>query len=203
MAVVADERAYLLRLGGEAALPSAGPSRAVPPGIAHLLDLMPATPAYVVSARYDILAWNRLAVYFIGDLSSVPSSERNLIRWTFSRPGTDAFWSDTEAIAFTRSVVADLRAAYAAYPGNRDNAALVTELLTLSPQFAAMWAAQEVSERHSMVKQVDHPVFGLLTFSCEVMHIADTDQRLIAYAAEPGSATEEAFRKMAALAASA
>jgi transcriptional regulator with XRE-family HTH domain len=196
----ADERAYLFRIGGEAALPSLGPVRAVPSGILHLLDLMPSTPAYVVSACYDILAWNRVAVYFIGDLSSIPSSERNMIRWMFSRPAGDAYWSDSDAVAFTRSAVADLRAAYAAYPGNRDISALVTELLALSPQFASMWAAQEVSERHAMVKRVDHPVFGPLEFSCEVLHIADTDQRLITYVAEPGSATAEAFRGMAALA---
>jgi hypothetical protein len=92
----ADERVYLFRLGGQAVTPSAGPSRTVPPGIAHLLDLLPSTP----------------------------------------------------------------------------------------PQFAAMWAAQEVSERHSTVKQADHPLFGPLKFSCEVLHIADTDQRLIVYVAE-------------------
>lgn len=194
----ADERAYLFRLGGEAVTPSAGPSRTVPPGISHLLDLLPSTPAYVVSACYDILAWNRVASFFIGDLSSVPSSERNMIRWMFGRPSSDASWSDSDAVAFTRSVVADLRAAYAAYPGNRDISALVTELLALSPQFASMWAAQEVSERHSTVKQVDHPVFGPLQFSCEVLHIADTDQRLIVYVADPGSATADAFGRMAA-----
>ena len=30
---------------------------------------MPDTPAYVVDAKYDILAWNRLATYFVGDPS--------------------------------------------------------------------------------------------------------------------------------------
>jgi transcriptional regulator with XRE-family HTH domain len=194
----ADERAYLFRLGGEAVMPPAAPSRTVPPGIAHLLDLLPSTPAYVVSACYDILAWNGLATFFIGDLSVVPASNRNMIRWMFGRPAGDAYWSDADAVAFGRSVVADLRAAYAAYPGNRDISALVTELLALSPQFASMWAAQEVSERHSMAKQVDHPVFGSLSFSCEVLHIADTDQRLIVYVAEPESATEKAFASMAA-----
>ena len=34
---------------------------------------MPGTPAYVVDAKYDILAWNQLATFFIGDLSGRPS----------------------------------------------------------------------------------------------------------------------------------
>jgi transcriptional regulator with XRE-family HTH domain len=193
----ADERAYLFRIGGEAALPSPGPVRTVPSGILHLLDLMPLTPAYVVSARYDILAWNRLAAFFIGDLSDIPASDRNMIRWMFGRPAADPYWSDSDSVAFTRSVVADLRAAYAAYPGDGGISELVTELLALSPVFASMWAAQEVAERHPMVKRIDHPLFGFLEFSCQVLHVADTDQRLIAYVAEPGSATEEAFRRMA------
>jgi hypothetical protein len=62
-----------------------------------------------------------------------------------------------------------------------------------------MWAAQEVAERHPMVKRVDHPLWGPLEFSCEVLHIADTDQRLIVYVAEPGSATAEAFHQLASL----
>jgi hypothetical protein len=38
----------------------------------------------VVDAKYDILAWNELATYFIGDLSDHPDSDRNVIRWTFA-----------------------------------------------------------------------------------------------------------------------
>jgi hypothetical protein len=94
-------------------------------------------------------------------------------------------------------VVADLRAAYARYPGDRSIEALVTELLALSPRFAAMWAAREVAARHPMVKRVDHPIAGPLEFECQVMHIQDTDQRLIAYVAPPGSPTREAFRRLA------
>ena len=195
----ADERAYLFRVGGEEPSPTVGgPARLVPDGILHLLDLMPCTPAYVVSARYDILAWNQLAVHFVGDLSSIPAADRNMIRWMFDRPSDDMAWSDADSVAFTRSVVADLRSAYAKYPGNRDVSALVTELLALSPQFASMWAAQEVSERHPMRKRVDHPLLGPLDFTCQVLHIDDTDQRLIVYVAAPGSPTAEAFQRLAA-----
>jgi hypothetical protein len=96
--------------------------------------------------------------------------------------------------------VADLRAAYARYPADRSIAALTGELLSLSPRFAAMWAEHEVSARHPMVKRVDHPLTGPIEFECQVLHIADTDQRLIAYIAAPGSPTEAAFRRLTALA---
>jgi hypothetical protein len=160
---------------------------------------MPQTPAYVVSARYDILAWNRLAVHFIGDLSVIAEGERNMVRWMFTQPPDDSHWSDKDALAFARSTVAELRAAYAKFPGNRDMAELVTELLALSPRFARMWAEREVAERHLMRKRVDHPVAGPLEFTCQILHIADTDQRLIVYVAEPGSATASAFQRLAEL----
>jgi transcriptional regulator with XRE-family HTH domain len=195
-----DEREYLFRVGGEAPWETAGPVREVPDGIRHLLELMPETPAYVVSARYDILAHNELATYFVGDPSQLGPDDRNMIRWMFGLPPDDGHWSDADAVAFARSTVADLRVAYARYPGNRDVEALVTELLALSPRFADMWQACDVAERHPMVKRVNHPLAGPLEFECQVLRIADTDQRLIVYVAAPGSPTADAFRRLAELA---
>jgi 16S rRNA C967 or C1407 C5-methylase (RsmB/RsmF family) len=42
-----------------------------------------------------------------------------------------------------------------------------------------------------------HPLAGPLEFECQVLHIAETGQRIIAYCAAPGSATEAAFAAMA------
>jgi MmyB-like transcription regulator ligand binding domain len=47
------------------------------------------------------------------------------------------------------------------------------------------------------MKHVNHPQAGPLEFECQVLHIADTGQRLIAYCAAPGSETAEAFRRLA------
>ncbi len=63
-----DEREYLFLTAGESPPQPARPGREITPGIRHLLDGMPATPAYVVDAAYNILAWNQLAVPFIGNL---------------------------------------------------------------------------------------------------------------------------------------
>ncbi len=52
-----------------------------------------------------------------------------------------------------------------------------------------------------MLKHVNHPQAGLMEFECQVLHIAETGQRLIAYCAAPGSATEAVFRNLAARAA--
>jgi transcriptional regulator with XRE-family HTH domain len=192
----ADERDYLFRMVGAAPPQRARPSREITPGIRYLLDSMHATPGYVVDAAWDILAWNQLATHFIGNLAG--HADRNMIRWTFRRSPADYIWSDEHAVAFTRSIVADLRAGYARYPGDPEIESLVTEMLAVSPRFAEMWASHEVEVRGPTLKRVTHPQAGPLEFECQVLHIADTGQRLIAYCAAPGSPTEEAFLQLAA-----
>ena len=192
-----DEREYLFRLAGANPPPAERPSRQVSPGIRSLLDSMAETPAYVVDARYDVLAWNQLATWFIGDLSLAAREDRNMIRWMFGRPATDGPWSDRQNVRFARLIVAELRAAYGRYPGDQGISALVTEMLGVSPEFAGMWAAQDVGSRRPLMKRVDHPVAGPVEFECQILHVADTGQRLIAYCATPGSPTQEAFRRLA------
>jgi transcriptional regulator with XRE-family HTH domain len=196
--LTADERDYLFRLAGQVPPLAAGPGREVTPGVRHLLDSMPDTPAYIVDAAYNVLAWNQLATHFIGNLAGYP--DRNMIRWTFRRDPGDTVWSDEDFVRFTRSTVADLRASYARYPGDPAIEELVTEMLALSPRFAGMWSAHEVEVRGPMMKHVDHPQAGPLEFECLVLHVAETGQRIIAYCATPGSATAEAFARLAAAA---
>jgi hypothetical protein len=120
-----------------------------------------------------------------------------MIRWMFRQPGSAAPWSEEQSLRFARSTVADLRAAYARYPGDQGMQDLVTELLGLSPHFAQMWAEHDVQSRQPLTKRVDHPRAGRLEFECQVLHVGDSGQRLIVYCAAPGSATQAAFRRMA------
>jgi hypothetical protein len=154
-------------------------------------------PAYIVDAGYEVLAWNRCAVPFIGDLATLPGAERNMVRWIFRQAADDPRWDDAETLSFARSTVADLRATYARYPGNPSVTGLVTELLGTSPRFAQLWAAQDVAVRRTHRKQVPHPELGVLDFECQVLDIPDTDQRIIVYCAAPGTSTGEAFRRIA------
>lgn len=192
-----DERDYLFRIAGEAPPQTAGPNREVGHAVRYLLDALTEVPAYVVDAKYDVLAWNTLAVHFIGDMSTVPEDDRNMVRWIFRRSATDAAWDDADAVQFARDTVADLRAAYARYPGDPGLERLITELLGVSPRFAEMWAAHEVAERRRIVKRVEHPTLGSLEFECQMLHVPDTDQRIIVYCPEPGSATQEIFQRLA------
>jgi transcriptional regulator with XRE-family HTH domain len=194
--LTADERAYLFDLAGEAHPPPGGPTREVPVAVRNLLATLTDTPAYVMDAKYDVLAWNQLATHFIGDLGAVLDTERNIIRWMFRQPPDDPHWTDEDTVRFAGGSVADLRAAYARYPGDPGIEALVTELNGTSPRFAEMWARHDVEVRRQIRKRITHPVAGPLEFECQVLHVPDTDQRLVIYCAERGSATAAAFRRL-------
>ncbi|WP_420310434.1 helix-turn-helix transcriptional regulator [Streptomyces sp. YS-B37] len=193
-----DERDYLFRVADENPPPVAGPARELTPAVRCLLDSMPEVPAYVVDAKYDLLAWNALAAHFISSIARAPKDDRNLVRWMFREALDDHRWDDESAIAFARATVADLRAAYALHPGDRGIEGLVTELLGTSPRFAEMWAIHDVEVRRRVIKKIDSATFGPLEYECQVLHIPETGQRLIVYCAEAGSATRELFRRLAA-----
>lgn len=195
----ADERGYLFRVAGEEPQPVRGPVREVSVAIRHLLDSLTATPAYVLDAKYDVLAWNELGTHFIGDMSTVPEAERNIIMWMFRRPDDDPNVAErSTANCMERNSVADLRVAYARYPGDPAINRMVTTLLGTSPRFARLWEEREVQERRGFHKQVEHPLVGHLEFECQVLHVPETDQRVMLYCAEPGSPSEEGMRRLAA-----
>ena len=50
--------------------------------------------------------------------------------------------------------------------------------------------------RRAITKRMVHPQAGPVEFECEVLHVPDTDQRLIVYCAQPGSPTEAAFHRL-------
>ena len=150
-----------------------------------------------MDAKYDVLAWNELAtlLHRRPRLGAGERAQHHPVDVPPSR-ADDPHWTDEEPVRFVRACVADLRAAYARYPGDRGIAELVTELNGTSPRFAEMWADHEVEARRPITKRVDHPVAGPLEFECQVLYVPDTDQRLIIYCAAPGSPTEAAFRRV-------
>ncbi|MDE3724886.1 helix-turn-helix transcriptional regulator [Nocardiopsis sp. N85] len=191
-----DERAYLFRMADAEAPAARLPDREVSVAVRYLIDGLVGTPAYVLDAGYEVLAWNAMAVHFIGDMGALPRDRRNIIEWMFARPEDDHRWEDPNTDCFARYSVADLRASYARYPGDPALGRLVTTLLGTSPRFAEMWGSQVVRERRGFTKRMEHAVAGRLEFECQVLHVPDGDQRLMLYCPEPGSATERALLRL-------
>ncbi|WP_330461444.1 helix-turn-helix transcriptional regulator [Streptomyces sp. NBC_00820] len=195
------ERDHLHHLAGVPPGPPPGPSREVRPSILELLRRLPQAAATVTSATFEVLAWNDLAAALMEDFSAVPRRDRNLIRKVFLGPGPGGrlLYGVSDADAFARHSAQRLRATAARYPGDPEVRELVRELLDGSEEFTRLWAAHDVSAGSSLRKTFQHPLVGPVTVNCDALHIADRDQQLVIYTADPGSPSEEALRLLSVI----
>lgn len=207
----AAETAHLTRLvrtvgraGGGAGSrgAAAGPEQAqeVRPGLLRLLESMPQTPAFVIGRRTDILAWNPLFATLVTDFGALPPERRNKAWLLFLDPQVRERFVNWERKA--EDLVAYLRFDHGRHPHDARFTALVGELSQRSPEFAALWAAQEVREKTHGGYHLRHPLVGEFTLAYESLNLPDDpDQSLITYTAAAGSPSEAALRILAAEAA--
>jgi hypothetical protein len=87
----------------------------------------------------------------------------------------------------------ELRAALARYPSDPAVADLIAELHDGSPEFARLWARQDVQTLPMITKTFRHPVVGEITVDCDNLALTDRDQHLVLYTAPPGSRDADAL----------
>ncbi|MEV7045131.1 helix-turn-helix transcriptional regulator [Amycolatopsis sp. NPDC051061] len=185
------ERAHLFHL---AELAPPGPD-AVPayltPSVQRLLDRLTGTPVAVFDACWTLLVANPPYAALLGDPSGWRGHERNAVWRNLLGPGTRVRHTPESRRAMERSLVADLRAAAGRYPADRQLRRLVAELRANSDRFGELWDSGAVDHYESAHKIVDHPRVGPLTLDCDMLTVAGSDQRIMVYTAEPGSADAE------------
>ncbi|WP_026416942.1 helix-turn-helix transcriptional regulator [Actinomadura oligospora] len=189
-----DERTHLFHLAGEPPAPPQGPPQDVPPGIVHLLERLDDTPAYVLDAAYNVLAWNAMASALLADFSALPPRDRNPLRWFFLVAESAQITEEDEYFQFARASAADLRAARGRYPNDPGIKALLEELLEGSELFRRVWAEHDVEIRRSNTKTMVHPVVGPMELHCDVLVVPERDQKVILYTATPGTDSHEALK---------
>src|SRR4051794_12912392 len=113
-------------------------------------------------------------------------------------PTAPDFYPDWERLAF--DLVATLRSHAGRNPYDRALQDLIGELSTRSDESRVRWAAHNVRFHRRGVKR--HPIVGELELSYETMTIdADDGLGMALYAAEPGSAPQQALDLLASWAA--
>ncbi|MEV5894835.1 MmyB family transcriptional regulator [Nonomuraea fuscirosea] len=164
--------------------------------ILDLLERLPQAAAIVLSAAFEVLAWNDLAAALMEDFSAVPRRDRNLVRRAFLGPRPDGrrLYGVSDVAEFARSAARDLRATTARYPDDPELAGLVAELLAGSEEFARLWGSHDVGDEPVLCKTFQHPLVGPITVNCDVLGISGQDQRVVIYTAVPGSPSEQALR---------
>lgn len=193
------ERTYLYRLADTEPAPPTAPPREVRQSILDLLQRLPQAAAIVTSATHEVIAWNDLACSLMEDFSALPRRDRNLVRRLFLGPhrAGQRLYGLSDSEEFALASVHDLRAAAARYPDDPEVGELVSELLAGSEEFARLWATRDVVRPTVLCKTFTHPSVGAVTVNCDVLDVADRDQRIVIYTAEPGSRSEEALQLLA------
>ncbi|RYZ14123.1 MAG: XRE family transcriptional regulator [Alphaproteobacteria bacterium] len=131
----------------------------VTPRLQRVLDTLEISPAFIKSATWDVVAWNRAASVVLWDNATLPVGERNILRRMFCDPRARDHQLDWESVA--RFVVAAFRADAIRAGASEAVKSLVDELIRASPEFEAMWRENIVRTHGEGTKHLRHPA-GLL-----------------------------------------
>ena len=160
------EREHLFLLGlGRPPEPRYQPAAPLSPRIQRVLDAFPASPAFVKTLSWDLVAWNRAAAAIFGYDAASPD-RRNILRRIFLDPDHRARQPNWDAVArFVVSVFrADAARAHAGAGPSPYVDALVRELRHRSLEFDAFWQAdQDVRSHGEGSKVLVHPAAGPLS----------------------------------------
>ena len=191
------ERAHLFRLAdvpGAATLAGCDDCP-LPPQVQQILDALP-FPASVVTERFDLLAWNRLYAMLFPRVTSAPPGERNTLLSILTSPPCCTPVDNQEA--HCDAMVAQLRAAYGRHVGDPAWTHFIRRLEAESPSFATAWAAHDVAQPASYVKDFRHPGVGRITTTSTSLGVqAVPGARMVVYT----PADEPSKRAIARLAA--
>lgn len=149
------EREHLFLLGlGRLPEPGIRAPGGVSPRLQRVLDAMPASPAYVKTPTWDLVAWNDAANAVFGYDALAPD-QRNILRRMFCDAEVRAMQEDWNDVA--RFVVATFRADAARAGAAEDVQAMVAELSQRSPDFEALWREHDVRGHGEGTKRLHLP----------------------------------------------
>ncbi|WP_186778019.1 helix-turn-helix transcriptional regulator [Streptomyces salinarius] len=145
------ERNHLYRLAAVPSVPEkAVPASPQPPEYRTILEALAPLPATIVTARYDVLAFNDAYAALDPGLVLVPPQERNVLHHLFTAPEHVQPLVEWEReVSF---MVAQLRAAFGRRLGDREWTRFIDGLCAASPRFAALWGRHEVASSEARRK---------------------------------------------------
>jgi len=190
------EREHLFMLGlGRPPEVRYTPVEGVTPRLQRLLDSLDASPAFIKTAMWDVVAWNRAAAVVLTDYGTIPPEQRNILRLIFSNPAIRAKQHDWQTLA--RFVVAAFRADVARAGAGSEVSRLVDELSASSPDFAYHWQENDVRIHGDGVKRLQHPKLGPIELEYSAFSVdGRPDLGLVIYhPVDP--ATADRIRKLA------
>jgi transcriptional regulator with XRE-family HTH domain len=164
-----------------------------------VLDAQGDSPAYLIDAGLNLLAWNQAAIRVFGfadGLADAPAEERNLL-WLIFTDDARGRLVDWERHA--RLLLAQFRDASRHLVDDPWFGRFVERLKRRSAEFADWWSRYDVERVQETEKVVDHPAVGQLALRQTVLQVVDDSRGLylILYTSAPETDTAEKLQKLA------
>jgi hypothetical protein len=174
-------------------------SDGVPASLAGLIDTWPNQVAWIEGRLTEVLAANPLALA----LSPLFTPGTNLMRAVLLDPVARELYTRWEGMLV--ATIARLRTLIGPDIDDPALAQLVGELSVRSGEFRALWGATELPADADTITRLTHPQVGSLELETERLAIgtfgdASSGQFLVILHALPGSVSETALRRLAAIA---
>jgi transcriptional regulator with XRE-family HTH domain len=184
------ECAHMLALAGHSARVATVPGRVpgrvgVPTGLQRLLAALEPCPAYVIDARWNVLAWNSGQERLFPRFATLDAEDRNLVWIVFCDPAARALIGDWENEA--RRVLSQFRAETIALADDAEHQTFLRRLQESSTEFAQWWPRHDVGGFAEHVRTFHHPLAGELSlFNEQLIPAGEPDLRLIIHVALEG-----------------
>ncbi len=155
-----DEREYLFALvQHRPAPPLEWREGEISSSLCRMIEAL-GVPAIAMTARWDVVAWNRLSVAVFRDYDNIPAERRNLLRILLV---DESIYSRHPELfeAMARRVIAKFRVDYSQFMGDPEFEELIADLDAHSETFRRLWKSSEVVGRSEAI--VRHPQLGGVT----------------------------------------
>jgi transcriptional regulator with XRE-family HTH domain len=164
------EREHLHVLAGAVPLRGQADDLAIPDAVFAILRSLDPLPATIATSRMDTLGANDAFEAFFAGWHDLGCLHHNGLWCTITEPNARQWLPDyDDDIAY---LVARLRYYYARHIGDPEWEANIARLAATSPEFAEIWARQEVAEPRLRARRILHPHLGLMSFTVTQLDVA-------------------------------
>jgi len=171
------ERIQLFQLAlREPVLDSRPKTQRISPLLKQMLDQMEELPAFIVGARWDVLAWNLAAAAFF-NFHNIAGPERNMVWLFFTDSTLRALIVDWPTRA--RDMLARFRVSYGRHAGDKHFVQLVERLKSVSAEFNQWWPRHDVRPQSEGLKRYNHPLVGRLQLQHVSFSVMDDPELIL------------------------
>jgi transcriptional regulator with XRE-family HTH domain len=172
---------HLYRLAEVPAAPAEAAPVVCPGVVREILDSLEPLPAMLLNSRYDILGANQAHedLFWVWH-RNLGCEHRNVLWCCFAHTEARQYFLNFEQEA--PLLVATLRSSFGQHLKEPAWTGFIRKLSARSPEFAELWARQEVASPGSRVKHFLHPDAGLLRLRSTSLAVADMPEaRIVVY----------------------